>query len=137
MDTLILRVHLFLTLYLAGVIWMVQLVHYPLMAKVGEGAFRAYEEAHTRRMTPVVMGQMLLELATGLYLLWQGAGEWMLWLNLGLLLLIWLSTFLVQVPLHNRLMAGWDQWAHQRLVKTNWIRTVAWTVRGILLLMLL
>jgi hypothetical protein len=42
------------------------------------------------------------------------------------------STFLVQVPLHERLSAGWDAAAHQRLVASNWVRTVLWTVRAVL-----
>jgi hypothetical protein len=38
----------------------------------------------------------------------------------------------VQVPLHERLSAGWDAAAHQRLVASNWVRTVLWTVRAVL-----
>jgi hypothetical protein len=47
---------------------------------------------------------------------------------------IWLSTALLQVPRHRALEAGFDPAAHRALVATNWIRTVAWTARGFLLL---
>jgi hypothetical protein len=50
---------------------------------------------------------------------------------------IWISTFLVQVPLHRRLSAAWDPVAARRLVQTNWIRAAAWTLRGVLALLLL
>ncbi|HEX2205610.1 MAG TPA: hypothetical protein VHG91_20025 [Longimicrobium sp.] len=48
--------------------------------------------------------------------------------------MVWLSTALLQVPMHGRLERGFDAAAHRRLVATNWVRTVAWTARGVLLL---
>ena len=41
------------------------------------------------------------------------------------------TTAFVSVPLHERLTATFDHDAHRRLVSTNWIRTGAWTTRGI------
>jgi hypothetical protein len=46
-----------------------------------------------------------------------------------LLACIWLSTFAVQVPLHAQLGQGFDEATHQALVRSNWIRTVGWTLR--------
>ena len=43
---------------------------------------------------------------------------------------------LVQVPLHRRLQGGFDAAAHRRLVRTNWLRTAAWTLRAALALRL-
>jgi hypothetical protein len=51
-----------------------------------------------------------------------------------LLVVIWLSTFLVQVRQHTRLSTGFHAITHRRLVRYNWLRTVAWTGRGILVL---
>jgi ABC-type microcin C transport system permease subunit YejB len=48
-----------------------------------------------------------------------------------LLAIIWASTAFLQVPIHNALTNGFDAQAHARLVDTNWIRTLAWTARGI------
>ena len=56
---------------------------------------------------------------------------------MGLLAVIWLSTALIQVPLHQRLGGGFDAEVHSRLVTSNWIRTVAWTLRGLLAVHLL
>ena len=42
------------TLYMVGVIWMVQLVHYPLYNKVGREAFPEYETRHNDGMTLTV-----------------------------------------------------------------------------------
>jgi hypothetical protein len=56
----------------------------------------------------------------------------------GLLLVaaIWTSTALVQVPCHRKLSGGFDLRTAHRLIKTNWLRTLAWTARaGLALLM--
>jgi hypothetical protein len=60
--------------------------------------------------------------------------RWVPWAGAALVGVIWLSTALLQVPRHNQLGAGFDAPAHQALVATNWIRTVAWTARAALML---
>ena len=47
-----------------------------------------------------------------------------------LLGVVWLSTWGIQVPCHARLSRGFDARTHRRLVRSNWIRTICWTVRG-------
>ena len=49
MDLLILLLHTLSTLSMLGLIWFVQIVHYPLMARVGRVRFHAYETDHQRR----------------------------------------------------------------------------------------
>ncbi len=115
---------------LIGLIWTVQLVHYPLFAEVGAEKFPVYHARHTRQITWVVAPLMGVELVSAVLLFAQGHRE--LWfLASGIpLALNWLSTWLVQIPLHDSLAAGFDSGAHRRLVKTNWLRTAAWTLRG-------
>lgn len=126
--------HAAATLYMVGVIWFVQLVHYPLFGRVGEAGFAAYAREHGWRATLVVVPPMLVELVTAAWLVWdppQGAAATVR-AGLALLLLIWGSTFLVQVPQHERLRNGFAADQHRLLVAANWVRTVAWTARGIL-----
>jgi len=134
----VLIVHAAATCWMAGVIWMVQLVHYPLMALVGSERWREYEAQHRRSITFVVMPAMLLELATaGWIAAHQLAGDGPAWsglLGLALVLALWLSTFLVQTPLHMRLSQRFDADDHARLVRSNWLRTVAWSARAALAL---
>jgi hypothetical protein len=40
----------------------------------------------------------------------------------------------VQIPLHNQLALGFDLSVHRKLVATNWWRTIAWSLRGVCLL---
>lgn len=46
---------------------------------------------------------------------------------------VWLSTFLIQIPLHDQLSDENDPIVVSKLVKTNWIRTVLWSGKAILL----
>ena len=57
-------VHAFATVAMTGLIWFVQVVHYPLFARVGEEGFHAYEAAHARATSRVVAPLMLGEVGT-------------------------------------------------------------------------
>ena len=124
---------------MTGIIWFVQIVHYPLFAEVGPEQFTQYESLHVRWTGYVVGPLMLLELGTGL-LLFMGLNDhtrWWLGASLIALGLIWLSTFFLQVPLHAKISQGFDTDAIRQLVRTNWIRTVLWSLRAGILLYLL
>ena len=132
--------HLFSTLFMTGVIWFAQAVHYPLLSRVGNEVFVDYERENTRRTGWVVIPVMAVELITALLLLWrlpEGLLPFYAWFNAGLLALIWISTFTLQGPYHNLLVKKFDLAVWRSLVRTNWIRTTAWTARGILLLFVL
>ncbi len=134
-NRLIFLAHAAATLYMTGLIWFVQIVHYPLLASTGSAEFMAYEKRHMSLTTWVVMPPMLVEIATAVLLFWlrpAGVTSWQVWSGITLLTMIWLSTAFLQVPCHEKLTKGFNTDAHQRLVSTNWIRTVAWTLRGLL-----
>jgi len=132
---LVLLAHVAATLMMVGLIWFVQVVHYPLFGAVGEDGFVKYAFEHSRRTTFVVALPMLLELATaGVLVLRQpmGVSSVQAWMGLALVAIIWLSTYALQVPQHTILGKGFDQGAHQLLVVSNWIRTIGWSMRGLL-----
>jgi hypothetical protein len=125
--------HLVPTLAMVGVIWLVQVVLYPLLRSVGEDAFVAYEQAHCARITFVVGPLMLAELALGVLLVFVAPPEQraLAAVALGLLVVIFVVTFAVQVPCHDALCRGRDAVVIERLVASNWWRTGLWTVRGV------
>jgi hypothetical protein len=133
---LVLVLHVTTTMLLVGLIWMVQIVHYPLFSEVVDNSFLAYHQRHTQLITWVVAPLMLLELVTGL-MLWFKAPFHPFWmLNTVGIVLVWGSTALWQVPLHNQLSlvegAGRIDLINQ-LVASNWFRTILWSLRGIFL----
>ncbi len=122
---------------MVGLIWFVQVVHYPLFSRVGEADFHQYEMDHQRLTSIVVVPLMLAELVSAVMLIWfrpEGVSAYSVWLGLALLATIWLATFVVQVPQHAALAQSYDPDTQKRLVSGNWFRTVAWSARGLLVL---
>ncbi len=134
--SVLLTLHTAVTWALVGLIWTIQAVHYPLFAQVGPETFKAYHHRHTTQITWVVAPLMLTELATAAWLVIAGNHDARLLASLPLLAFNWLSTWRVQIPLHDKLAAGFDAATHQRLVASNWWRTAAWTLRGVCLLLM-
>jgi len=137
MADLILLAQVATTLFMAGLIWFVQVVHYPLFVHVGRQRFPRYETSHQVRTTVLVVPMMLAEAATALALLfWRPTGVPLTAAVTGfvLLALIWGCTHLWQVPIHTRLSKAFDVAAYRRLLKSNWVRTILWTLRGLLVL---
>lgn len=134
-QVMLLVVHAALTWALAGLILTIQIVHYPLFSRVGAAGYAAYQQAHVRRITGLVAPLMLAELVTGAALIFSPprlVSVPSLTLGLALIVLIWLSTALLQSPAHGRLTGGFDAREHTRLVRTNWVRTLLWLGRGLL-----
>ena len=125
------------TLYLWGVIWTIQVVHYPLFARVGADHWAGYHAAHTRLMTYIVLLAMVTELGTS-GLLALSRPPWLsprlLWAGFACAVLTWAVTFFISVPLHDTLSRGFNRAAIHRLVLTNWLRTALWTAHALLLL---
>lgn len=130
---LIVWVQVAATLFLTGLIWVIQVVHYPLMNRVSEKRFIEFHHQHSNRIGRIVIAPMILEFAAAALLLVARppAVPTSLLLSGAILVgLIWVSTFAIQVPQHRLLANGFDPAAHHTLVRWNWIRTVAWTLRA-------
>lgn len=133
---LAIQIHVFATLFMTGVIWYVQLVHYPYLRFTAEDSAREAAEFHQRRTGYVVMPVMFLEFGTGIFLLsstWMMLFSRTLWLNLLLLLAIWGVTFLKFMPLHKAMLNKFDSSLIRSLVAVNWVRTILWTARAVIL----
>lgn len=132
---MILLVNLVATLFMVGLIWMVQIVHYPLFDDIGEQNFASYQQRHQNRISYIVGPVMLIELATAILLLWYpiaGLSKSTVLVGIGLIAVIWMSTAFLQVPCHGKLVKAFDPAAYTLLVNSNWIRTIGWTARGVL-----
>ncbi len=133
----LLKIHLFATIYMTGIIWLIQVIHYPLFKNVGLEQWPSYHQQHVKLTSIVIAGPMIIELFSflGLIYLSHVYRSNTLFLISGLILIvIWAVTFLISVPIHNKLASGFDINLIDQLVSTNWIRTIAWTLRSALLL---
>lgn len=130
-DVLLMNVAL--TWALVGLIWTVQLVQYPGFAQVGRHEFGRYHAHHCARMGWVVAPLMVGELATSGWLLLErpeGLTAESATFGFALVLLVWAMTGAVFVPLHGSLGRP-NPKLLRRLVGSNWVRTAAWSARGV------
>ena len=137
MEKIIFILQIASTLFLTGVIWVIQIVQYPFFERVGAENFTKYHDDYRFWITPVVAPAMIVELLTAILLLFyppENIDLKLIWLGLVLALIIWASTFFMQVPLHEKLAFGFNSQTLAALVNTNWIRTVCWSLRGGLVL---
>ncbi|WP_234573220.1 hypothetical protein [Rhodohalobacter sp. 614A] len=131
MQNLILIANIFSSFALSGLIWCVQMVHYPFFLRSDQVHFVEHIAFHKNRISLIVAPLMILELVTSGILSFQS--ETHTGLNIFgfvVVILIWLVTFSVQVPLHGKLSNGYDEQTIQKLIQTNWIRTFLWTVKS-------
>lgn len=116
-----------------GVIWMVQLVHYPLMRFVSASEFPRFETEHRVRISWVVGPLMLVEGLCVLAFVFApppGLDWWLPWAGAIAEAAAIGTTVAVSAPLHERLNSHFDPALLDRLIATNWIRTIAWTARA-------
>jgi hypothetical protein len=134
-TTLILN--LVLASFLCGLIWTIQLVHYPGFMKVGKQGFIDYQAFHMRSITVIVGPMMVLELMAATWLAVQGGFNpinWGIISSLVIVVALWAITFFGASPVHYNLYNnGYDPELIRKLVNINWSRTILWTIRTILL----
>ena len=114
------------------VISLVQLVHYPLYKKIDTDSFSEYQILHIKLITPLVGPIMIAELVTS-FLLFLNYSNGVFNIAFALILIIWLTTVLKSIPNHQKLTEGWNEKLFKELLAFNWIRTVSWILRTLLL----
>jgi hypothetical protein len=134
MQNLALLLNVVSTCVMVGVIWFVQIVHYPLLAVVPVESAKAVAVEHQRTTSYVVGPPMAVEGVTTLYLLANAHSWvwwWLPWANAICLAVALGCTVLLSVPRHARMASHPDAQVGRELVLTNWPRTIAWTLCGV------
>ncbi len=120
-------------LFLTGLIWTIQLVHYPSFDFVEKNIFSQFHNFHSNRITLIVGPAMLAELVSAFFLYTEQG--WLL--NLTSVIFLWAVTAFVSVPLHKKLEKEPNPDLIRKLVLSNWIRTSLWSARSIMLIAIL
>lgn len=105
------------------------------MLDVRVADFRRYSQVNQSRTSFVVVGPMFVEALSAAALIGWCPNSTAAPAFVGsvlLLVVVWVSTAALQMPLHLALLGGFEEHLIQRLVRTNWLRTVAWTARSVL-----
>ena len=129
--------HLISTWFMVGLIWTIHTVHYPLFATVGADTYVEFQAAHVDRIGKLLLVPWAAEGATALLLLiwaWRQRDQSLLpplvigGIAMGVVLVV--SGFF-SAPAHADLADGFIPEVHDRLMKADLVRTLAWTARGI------
>ena len=119
-----------------GLIFTTQIVSYPMFFKVKLTNFKIYHEQYVEKISFIVMPLMALELIVAILLVYM-SNSIIINLIFCNLMLIFLSTYFIQVPLHEKIKTDPNEKLLLRLVRTNWIRTLLWMVKCIFSIQLL
>ena len=127
-------IHLIATSFMVGVIWVIQLVHYPSFHFIELKQYTTFQRFHMSRISFVVIPAMLTELFTLiLFIISTDPIDTLVTVSGLLLVLIWLMTAVFFSGVHQKLTLGYDKTAVDKLVKLNWGRTLLWTLRLLLI----
>ena len=123
-------IHLIATSVMVGVIWVIQLVHYPSFHFIELKQYTTFQRFHMSRISYVVIPAMFTELFTLiLFIISTDKIDSFISISGLLLILIWLITAVFFSGVHQKLTLGYDKVIVDKLVKLNWGRTLLWTLR--------
>ena len=132
---LVLIAHLIFSAIMTGVIWVIQIVHYPSFHFIEKELYTAFQKFHMNKISIIVIPVMLAELITGIMLLFDKSSKsFFLITSLIILILIWAITGVFFSKVHSKLIFGYQELVVNQLVVMNWIRTFLWTLRLFFLL---
>ena len=127
-------IHLIATSVMVGVIWIIQLVHYPSFHFIELKQYTTFQRFHMSRISYMVIPAMLTELFTLiLIVISMDQIDTLVLASAILLMFIWLMTAVFFSGVHQKLTLGYDQTVVDKLVKLNWGRTILWTLRLLLI----
>ena len=130
----LLMIHIVSTSIMVGVIWVIQLVHYPSFKYVKESDYIIFQKYHMRNISYIVFPVMFTELITALLIFFSGEKSLFFVLSLICLFLIWVITGVLFTKFHSILQKGKDLKMIEKMINANWIRTLLWTLRIIMIL---
>lgn len=106
-------------------IWLVQLILYPTFAVIEEEHFYSWHTRFSAMISLVVTPLMVIQAAIEAVVMISDIRWW----RISSIAIIWLATFFLSIPCHRRLHTlGKDARTIRRLVMTNWIRTMLWSL---------
>ena len=116
-----------------GVILMTQLITYPSFLKIDKNDFVSFHKKYVRNISFIAVPIMILELLTLVYMNVY-INNLLFMKSLLVLIVIWLVTFIIIVPIHNQLSKKLEIDKIVSLIRYNWIRTVLWSSKIFIIL---
>lgn len=124
--------NLIASIMLAGIIWFVQLVQFPLFQQVKPAHFLRYEISFKQSSSWFLLVFFLLEAygTIGVLAIHRAEHPLLVWSNLILFAFVWITTIGITTPIHTSLMQRYLPEKIRLLHSANWLRTVGWTLKA-------
>lgn len=120
-------IRLLLDFGLMVLIWIIQRIIYPSFIHYRTENLVGWHKEYIRKLNPIVIPLMFGQLGIYIYQVVISVNTYTI-ISLGIVLVIWISTFLQFVPIHSNISKGKvSEKMLRSLVKKNWIRTLLWT----------
>ena len=110
---------------LLGLILVIHFVHYKSFNFIDIEKFVEFHKFHTKNISFLVIPLMIIEVVISIIICYFYFSILSL-INLSLVALIWITTFLLQVPSHNKLSTGKSITEIEKLVSGNVFRVYLW-----------
>ena len=123
MENLILF-NFFISAFMFGLILTTQIVSYPMFLNV-EKNFSVYHMNYVNKISTIAAPFMIIEFLLSLIFVFL-IGSYTSISSFLIMVLIFLCTFFIQVPIHEKLKNSFNISLCNRLIKTNWIRVFLW-----------
>ena len=131
---LFIDIHFLATSIMVGVIWVIQLLHYPSFHFIQKSDYPKFQQFHMSRISFIVVPAMIIEFITGIMMLQFGFSSNFLFIfSLFILLVIWVITLVFFTKMHQGLISGYNEVIVDRLISINWSRTLLWSIRLLVL----
>jgi hypothetical protein len=141
MELIVYAIYTFLAAYNAGNMMSLQIQHYGIYPLVGKENFKSYMSANNKAaLVPAILPGLLMHLLSIVLIFYRPAFVTTSQAVTSLILNIvgFISTFKWQRPVQAAMAKdGYDDAKVRLLLSTNWIRTVAFIVLGILTIWIL
>ena len=121
--------------YLVSLVIITQFITYPTFLHINKDKFSEYHRKYVNNISFIVAPVMLIELLT-LSLIAYFSSEFLIIKSLILLLVIWLTTFFIMIPSHNRISKSFNKKEIISLINYNWVRTILWSFKLLLIIFL-
>ena len=134
MENLILF-NFFISAFMFGLILTTQIVSYPMFLNV-EKNFSVYHMNYVNKISTIAAPFMIIEFLLSLIFVFL-IGSYTSISSFLIMVLIFLCTFFIQVPIHEKLKNSFNISLCNRLIKTNWIRVFLWLFKCVTSFMLI
>ena len=121
-------VNLVIGAFMLGLILTTQVVSYPMFHFIDKNNFLTYHNNYVKYISFIVFPMMSFELGFSILLFLVCKGilfSILLFINI----MILITTYFIQVPIHNRLGKKFNKQEIDNLIETNWIRVLSWTIK--------